>query len=71
MPNDPAAGFIEAQGHYLMHLSFFVAMLVFVDQSDANSFCFTQTNAAKFEWKMMKVDNENLGSRSPMIIKEL
>jgi len=58
MPNDPAAGFIEAQGHYLMHLSFFITMLVFVDQSDAKSFCFTQTNAAKSEWQMTKVDND-------------
>lgn len=57
MPNDPAAGFIEAQGHYLIHLSFLIAMVCFVDPSDSKSFCFTQTNAAKSEWQMTKVDD--------------
>ena len=58
MPNDPAAGFIEAQGHYLIHLSFLIAMLLFVDQSASKSFCFSQTNAAKSEWQMTRVDDD-------------
>jgi hypothetical protein len=30
MPNDSSAGFIEIQGHYLIHFAFFVAISAFV-----------------------------------------
>ena len=39
MPNDPSAGFIEVQGHPLVHFAFFVALIGFV-QVKGETFCF-------------------------------
>ena len=57
MPNDPSAGFIEIQGHYIVHFAFFVAISAFVELQDEYSFCFTQTDPAKYEWTMLKTKN--------------
>ena len=42
MPNDPSAGFIEVQGHYLVHLAFFVALQAFVELK-GETFCFERS----------------------------
>ena len=43
LPNDPAAGLIEGQGHYILHFAFFIAITLFVEKQEEFSYCFTQT----------------------------
>ena len=57
MPNDPAAGIVESQGHYLVHLGFFIGITCFLELQDEYSFCFTQTSVDNYTWKMSKVEN--------------
>ena len=42
MPNDPSAGFIEVQGHYIVHFAFFIALQLFVDFR-GEKFCFDRS----------------------------
>jgi len=49
MPNDPSAGFIEVQGHYILHFAFFIALAAIIDFR-GDSYCFNQVSN---EWKQI------------------